>query len=63
MILLKTHFNKMKCKGLCMKKKIVILLGIIMTMSLIACGKTEPVMENDSTDTTVNVTDDTYDTL
>lgn len=30
-----------------------------MTMSLIACGKTEPVMENDSTDTTVNTTDDT----
>lgn len=30
-----------------------------MTMSLIACGKTEPVTENDSTDTTVNTTDDT----
>ena len=42
-----------------MKKRIIILLGIIMTMSLIACGKTEPVMKNDSTDTTVNTTDDT----
>ena len=31
--------------------------AVLMTMSLIACGKTEPVMENDSTDTTVNATE------
>lgn len=42
-----------------MKKKIIMFLAVLMTMSLIACGKTEPVMENDSTDTTVNTTDDT----
>lgn len=42
-----------------MKKKIIMFLAVLMTMSLIACGKTEPVMENDSTDTTVDITDDT----
>lgn len=42
-----------------MKKKIIMFLAVLMTMSSIACGKTEPVMENDSTDTTVNTTDDT----
>lgn len=41
-----------------MKKIFVIILGIFMTMSLIACGKTEPVMETDSVDTPVDATDD-----
>ena len=41
-----------------MKKIIIMFLAVLMTMSLIACGKTEPVMENDSTDATVNTTDD-----
>lgn len=46
-----------------MKKIIIMFLAVLMTMSLIACGKTEPVMKNDSADITVDVTEDTSTTV
>ena len=46
-----------------MKKIIIMFLAVLMTTSLIACGKTEPVMENDSADITVDVTEDTSTTV